>query len=607
MAASRSRRTWLIFAVCVAAVLAALGWSTAAMLGLERARRSARAEAELQEKIRVALWRMDSILSPRLVEEAARPYFHYAPFYGPQRAYTNMLLPLSSGEVLVPSPLLTFSDPFFKLHFQVNTAGRTMSPQVPVGNLRDLAEAFYTTPADVAGASARLGQFVKVAGPRVTGANALMAADNLYKQEAANKALRSRAGQLKSLRNDQLAQSAQEWDNRQQAVETSQQRVVEQNLITQNSAIPPDSAGVTVSPFVPIWQSGPGLDRLLFFVRHVGVDKTQLTQGIWADWPAIRKAMRAAVADLLPDATIEPTDAPESCEPGTLLACVPAVLYPGMLRADDGPLLTPLRAVLALAWLVVLVAVATAGVVLAKAVELSRRRGEFVSAVTHELRTPLTTFRMYSEMLSEGMVPDEKARQEYLATLRDESDHLSCLVENVLAYARLEQGGSAGMRRERMTVGDMVGRATGRSAERARRAGCELTITFDSAAPGLDTAAWIASDPAAVEQIVSNLIDNAMKYACPADPRVEVIVSRSGGQLCISVADHGPGIDAKDADRIFRPFVRGGNSNSVVQGVGLGLAIARQLARNLGGDLRLAPKEGNGTAFELILPLDGRV
>src|SRR6187401_3474036 len=92
-------------------------------------------------------------------------------------------------------------------------------------------------------------------------------------------------------------------------------------------------------------------------------------------------------------------------------------------------------------WLgAVLLAVAVAAFLLQGVMTLSERRAAFVSSVTHELRTPLTTFRMYAEMLARGMVPDANRRQEYFTTLQREAERLTLLVENVLAYARLERG-----------------------------------------------------------------------------------------------------------------------------------------------------------------------
>ena len=110
-------------------------------------------------------------------------------------------------------------------------------------------------------------------------------------------------------------------------------------------------------------------------------------------------------------------------------------------------------------------------------VSLSERRAAFVSAVTHELRTPLTTFRMYAEMLSEDMVPDETARRGYLQTLRVEAERLTHLVANVLAYARLERGALTG-RIERITVERLLEVATHRLSERAAQAG--FTIEVDA-------------------------------------------------------------------------------------------------------------------------------
>jgi len=665
MSTARPRRIWLVFGICVLSVLAVLGWATVSLLRLEAAERAARQEADLQERIRVALWRMDSIIAPRLAEEAARPYFHYAAFYAPQRAYTRMLSPLVPGEVLVPSPLLMFSDPFLKLHFQVDAAGRVSSPQAPTGNLRDIAEASYSSPRDVAAASALLDTFTAT-GPRGLAPTTDEVQMQISRQQDSNEMIISNASRLRDTGSIQIAQSAQEWGNRQQSLENFQQRgIAQQKVQIETSAAGSGEPGVTVSQFAPLWHRDGKQGVSLVFVRHVSVGEAELTQGIWADWPAIRQALLDAVRDLLPDAALDPTDAPEKANPGTLLASIPAVLNPGRAGAPAAGPVSLMRAVLALAWLVTLAAVGTVGTVLRAAVDLSRRRGEFVSAVTHELRTPLTTFRMYSDMLAEGMVSDETARQEYLATLRDESDHLSRVVENVLTYARVEQGRSMATRRERMTADDLIATATARAAERARHAGAVLTIDIPngcgggesgpngshaddpsaSEPPGVagdrqpshaarsgqaradgnpppapvalpsgaaadrqrsDMASLVVeTDPGAVEQIIGNLIDNAIKYACPTDPRIEIRISHdaASNMLCLFVGDHGPGINRKDAEAIFQPFVRGSRQDGSVQGVGLGLAISRQLARDLGGDLRVHGRDGGGAEFAVTLPI----
>ena len=132
--------------------------------------------------------------------------------------------------------------------------------------------------------------------------------------------------------------------------------------------------------------------------------------------------------------------------------------------------------------------------------------------MTHELRTPLTTFRLYTEMLDEGMVVDPAAQRQYVKTLRAEADRLGHLVENVLAYARLERG-RLGRRRRGRRARDSV-RPPGPSAcPRARQAGVELVV--DS----VDVDATVRVNVSIVDQILSNLVDNALKYAGKADDR----------------------------------------------------------------------------------------
>ena len=89
---------------------------------------------------------MDSALAPLMAEESARPYFTYSPLYPAERAFTNMFAEIERGDVLMPSPLLTFTSPQIRLHFQYGPDGRLSSPQVPAGNMRDLAENRYLSP-----------------------------------------------------------------------------------------------------------------------------------------------------------------------------------------------------------------------------------------------------------------------------------------------------------------------------------------------------------------------------------------------------------------------------------------------------------------------------
>ena len=215
-------------------------------------------------------------------------------------------------------------------------------------------------------------------------------------------------------------------------------------------------------------------------------------------------------------------------------------------------------------------------------VRLSERRGAFVSAVTHELRTPFTTFRLYTEMLAEGIVPTEEKRKSYLQTLRVEADRLGHLVENVLSYARLENGRSS-LVKDEIELVELLGRLESPLRERDRAERHDLGVRD---LPG-DSPLCVRGDGAAIERIVINLVDNACKYATAADNRnIHLTCRGEGHQVLLEVRDHGQGLAKKSARRLFRPFSKSATEAAhSAPGVGLGLALCRRLAKSLGGQL----------------------
>jgi signal transduction histidine kinase len=207
---------------------------------------------------------------------------------------------------------------------------------------------------------------------------------------------------------------------------------------------------------------------------------------------------------------------------------------------------------------------------------------------------------MYAEMLAEGMVHGEKERGEYLGTLRAEADRLGHLLENVLAYARLEGSGPGG-RLEVASLGQLVEKVEGRLRRRAKDGGMDLVAeTSDEA-----FSASVRADPSAVEQVLFNLVDNACKYAgSAADRRIHLEADRSGDRAVLRVRDHGPGIRSGERTRLFRPFSKSAAAKAgSAPGVGLGLALSMRLARSMRGDLRLDRAVADGAAFALSLPL----
>jgi signal transduction histidine kinase len=250
---------------------------------------------------------------------------------------------------------------------------------------------------------------------------------------------------------------------------------------------------------------------------------------------------------------------------------------------------------------VTLLGLCVLGFTLRTAIGFGERRARFASAVTHELRTPLTTFRMYSEMLADGVVKDPDAQREYLTTLQRESDRLARVVENVLAWSRLEEGRFTA-RRERVAVNAVVDRVVPVIGRRLGEVGMMLDVRLEDDA----RQAVLETDEEAVGQILFNLADNAAKYASGAhDKTVHLSIDVRDGQVSFTTCDHGPGVAAEHREAVFVPFDRGavrGGSNDV-PGVGLGLPLARGLARDLGGELHLQDGPGGGACFVLELPI----
>jgi signal transduction histidine kinase len=231
--------------------------------------------------------------------------------------------------------------------------------------------------------------------------------------------------------------------------------------------------------------------------------------------------------------------------------------------------------------------------------ELSERRMRFVSAVTHELRTPLTTLRLYLDMLNQGMVQEETRRAEYMQTLHAEAERLHQLVANVLDFARLENRRT---RPEKSAIPGAEWLAQVRAAweERCREAGKELVVENH-----LPAAAVLRTDPALLQQIVGNLIENACKYSRSAkDQRLWLRAqAASANRLVIEVEDRGPGVPTSERRAVFRPFHRAHTADVTTAGVGLGLALAQRWAKLLGGKLTLrCTTDQIGACFRLEIP-----
>ncbi len=230
----------------------------------------------------------------------------------------------------------------------------------------------------------------------------------------------------------------------------------------------------------------------------------------------------------------------------------------------------------------------------------ARAKSEFLTTVSHELRTPLNAIGGYADLLAlELPGPLNETQKQYLGRIRTGQQHLLALVNDLLNYTRLETGhldydlGPVPVLR---VLHDLEAMIQPQAAAKG--------IDFAVASCPPDAMAW--ADAARVQQILLNLLTNAVKFT-PPNGHVSVACSFTDGEVGISVLDTGPGIPEEKQETIFEPFVQlGRNLTSSHEGVGLGLAISRDLARAMAGDLKVSSRLGEGSTFTLILPRAGK-
>jgi signal transduction histidine kinase len=353
---------------------------------------------------------------------------------------------------------------------------------------------------------------------------------------------------------------------------------------------------VHLGPMKPHWLRASGGELHLCLLRSARLESKTVYQGLVVDWPKLRQALKAQVEDLYPNAELEPVLNPEEGTSDRTMTALPVSFVPNAEVPVRSGEWSPLRTGLVVAWaaaLISIVAVAFGGRAI---LAMSERRVRFASAVTHELRTPLTAMQLHLDLLNSGLVTEETKRQEYLGTIGAEADRLNRLVENVLAFAKLETK-SAQANARAVSVGEILGTVRETWADRLQREGFELVTEASVADPDA-----VRIDPRVLEQVLGNLIDNARKYSQGAeDRRIRVrVLAGEAGMLAIEVEDRGPGIPATEMKAIFRPFQRGSSSQET-GGAGLGLSLAKEWVELFGGSIRCTGANP-GCRFRLELP-----
>lgn len=654
----RPWHVWLAFALCGLVLAAAMGWLTVHALRVDRDRSLAQAKAALEQNVSLALWQMDTKLAPLIAEEATRPFELYDSFISVSTPATKW----GASRELVPSPLLTKAPDNVVLNFfACPSTGDWSSPQAPP---EDQLSAACDNGLSLAAAESNQAKLNELAGvvdlsklvaklpvqplpsskvarlaPGLSEPSAAMSPWGVSESYYANSAPINAPAYDRQAR--QIDERQPQTPNRGQAAElpdenpfaeterqtvqqavpkqwppgqlnadfasrgSRYQRAAEQEFNKQqigNSALI-ENRGSSASPAVeyvsrPVWVG----DELLL-ARRVDRDGQTYVQGSWLDWPRLKGELLAESADLLPDADLIPVRGDDVTDPTRMLAGLPVKLVVGGPMTSfptAGPVDGPLQWALSFGWLALTLALSAVALLLWGVLALSERRAAFVSSVTHELRTPLTTFRLYADLLARDMAPTPERRREYLETLRAEAERLTHLVENVLSYARLERGRHP-QRHERTTAATLIDRFEPRLAERAAQAGMTLACNVEEAAADRP----LTTDVGVVEQILFNLVDNAAKYAGrAADRRIALTTGCDGRFIAFTVRDYGPGfVSTKQASR-SAPFSKSAQEAAeTAPGVGLGLALCRRLAKELGGRLEIAARHGEpGATVSLLLP-----
>jgi two-component system sensor histidine kinase KdpD len=226
------------------------------------------------------------------------------------------------------------------------------------------------------------------------------------------------------------------------------------------------------------------------------------------------------------------------------------------------------------------------------AVETERLRTSLLTSVSHDLRTPLTAITgAATTLLSAGERLDRRTRTELLETVRDEADRLNRLVQNLLEMTRLESG-ALRVQRDWHPLEEVVGAALGRLARAL--GGRKVNVVIPPDVPLVDI------DDVLVEQVLVNLLDNAVKYT-PPDSAVRILVTAGDGQVTVEVADQGPGLPRGQEERVFEKFHRATVDGG--RGTGLGLAICRGIVQAHGGRIWAQNLPEGGVAFLFTLPL----
>jgi signal transduction histidine kinase len=559
MRASRTSVTWGTLALCALAVITGMGWLTYRSIEHQKKRAQAEANqryaelrADIEERTRLSLWRMDAYATSLIGAEnqiPANDYLHFS--------------------------IAGSYEKFIQCRFEIDqTATLKLGNSHTLGKrqTQQLRNVVISLPADIQATAQKTPS----------------------KKKPSKKAIFSKSwGRATKQEVDsyQTASNLSEKSARSDAFDNSNRVAFEQSQKLQDSEDSFSTHQATVSPFKAIWRKDQ-----LFFWRTIQHPNKNIKQGAWLDHSALTRNLLTQIEDLLPSAHLAPISLAEKVDNPLALVSLPFLLVTNENTLQP-PIATPkLDQSLLIAWAGALIALLACAVLIRGIMRLSERRASFVSAVTHELRTPLTTFQLYTDILQNNILTKEK-NQTYLSVLSRESKRLAHLVENVLVFSKLEKGSA----KSNIVSGDakqLLEPLLPRFQERLETAELELQVNYPAPFS-------VSVDTNKLEHIIFNLIDNAAKYATPvSSPIVHLTITQQPNTWKVVVQDHGPGIPKAEQAKIFRAFHKSAHQAAEsCPGVGLGLALSLRLAESMHGKLQYSNTSYSGASFTLTLPI----
>ncbi|MGE5224865.1 MAG: ATP-binding protein [Omnitrophica WOR_2 bacterium] len=227
--------------------------------------------------------------------------------------------------------------------------------------------------------------------------------------------------------------------------------------------------------------------------------------------------------------------------------------------------------------------------------ELDRIKSEFVSTVSHDLRSPLTAILGYAELVDRaGPMTDQQ--REFIRRIQFSVNNITSLINDLLDLGRIEAGFDA--QKEIIQLETLTRYSVDGLLGQIDQKRLDFSLEFAGDLPG------VLGNPARLQQMVVNLVGNAVKFTAPGG-KITVAAHLEGGQIVFQVADNGPGIPPADQPYIFDKFYRAGNVDADVPGTGLGLAIVKSIVENHRGRIWVESSAGKGSTFTVVLPVAG--